>query len=101
LIFKHVTHKSLLKSILVGGILPSMATGAKRVWLTSTFDAYEWSIGHVAKHHGWELTSLRELTIVMPRTWAKKSGRRGVWWSLEPIAVAQLADVRGVLTIQG
>jgi hypothetical protein len=101
MIFKHVTHKTLVKSILVSGLLPSMATGAKRVWLTTTFDALEWSIEHVAKHHCWELKDLRELTIVMPRTWTKKSGRKGVRWSFEPIAVSQICDVRGVLTMQG
>jgi hypothetical protein len=101
MIFKHVTHKSLVKSILVSGLLPSMATGAKRVWLTTTFNALEWSIDHVSKHHGWNVADMRELTIVMPRTWSKKSGRKGVRWCFEPIAVSQIADVRGVLTIQG
>jgi hypothetical protein len=101
MIYKHLTHKSLVKSILVSGILPSMATGAKRVWLTTTFDAFEWSIDHVAKHHSWVVNDMRQITIVMPRSWTKKSGRKGVRWSFEPIAVASIADVAGILTIQG
>lgn len=101
MIFKHVTHKSLVKSILIGGLLPSMATRAKRVWLTTTFTALEWSIDHVARHHSWEIKDMRELTIVMPRPWTKKSGRKGVRWCLEPIGVSCIVDVAAVLTIQG
>ena len=75
----HVTHRHLRASIARAGLCPSCARGSPRVWLAAR-QRVAWAMSHVAESHGWKITDLIVIVVIVPRSWMHRA-RRMVYWT--------------------
>ncbi len=94
----HVTHIGYLPSIINRGLAPGMAQRAKRVWGVSTASALAWAIAHVQDCHDWPVHSLAITTWAAKRDEWCQAGRRGVWWTPNPVGNERLRSVRRLVS---
>ena len=73
----HTTPTANLSAILSRGLLTCASGGAKPVVWLAAVRLTAWAITHVAKHH--RSQGLSTLTVQVPRTWLRKTAKRGVW----------------------
>ena len=91
----HSTPATRLRSILAAGILPALATGARReVWLHSPSHR-PWAACHVAARHS--ATRTVAVRVAVPRGWLTRRGV-GLWTCDRPIppSMIQAVDVAGL-----
>ena len=75
----HITHRRNLKSVKMHGLQPCMATGKRQVVWVVRGDKIAWAVAHVARHHGWTVSTLRVLPVPTVTTTLRRTCWAGVY----------------------
>jgi hypothetical protein len=97
MLLRHATPARNLNSILRLGLLCSYSQGKLPVVWACTLARSWWALVHVVKRHGGRVESTVVLEINVPRSWLRKSHRKGLWYSTRDIPPEH---IRRVLTFQ-
>lgn len=90
----HVTSYARFCSISRSGLDPAFSEGkAPLVWLASK-SKIEWGFLHVVKRHRVKLTDVVVIGFDVPRSWVRRSAKRGLWNSPRLIPAGRITSVQ-------
>jgi hypothetical protein len=93
MLLRHATPARNLTSVLRSGLLTSYAKGKlPAVWLTAPSRS-SWAVLHVIKRHGGRVETTVVLEVDVPRSWLRRSARKGVWNTLRDVPPERIKRV--------
>lgn len=93
MLLRHATPVRNLKSIKRLGLLTAKALGKTRAVWCHTAGKSGWAVCHTVERHHVAAEKTVILEVRVPRTWLKKSGKTGLWYSKVDITPDRIVRV--------
>ena len=91
----HATLERLLPSIHATGLDPRRSKTKRRAVYLHTAGMSTWAMLHAVRRHGGRIEEVCIIDVDMPRSWLRRTGKRGLWYCQQVITPDRFRGIRG------